>query len=225
MVGKKPSVLVVDDEQVVCDVLYEELSERGYLCTTVLSGNEAVVKLATEDFDVVLLDIRLPGMSGMEMLQGKWLNHGNTTTIMITAVNDVNTAVKAMKLGASDYLVKPFDLDRVDTSIRTALDSKQATSKSSIQMDAIACGVEAKFDPLSSYSKLVTQETIDIARQLGIAAEEIQQWAVAKAMLDSEKTRVIESSLSKLERSPLVQKIMGLLVPYQCAPKPDESQN
>ncbi len=209
----------------VCDVLYKGLSERGYLCTTVLSGNEALAKLAAEAFNVVLLDIRLPGMSGMEVLQKKWLNHGNTAIIMITAVNDVNTAVKAMKLGVSDYLVKPFDLDRVETSIRTALDSKQATKKPPTQMDAIAFGVEAKFDPLSSYSKLVTQETIDIARQLGMADEEIQQWAAAKAMLDSEKTRVIESSLSKLKRSPLVQKIMGLLVPYQCAAKPDESQN
>jgi len=131
MVWKKPSVLIVDDESVVCDVLYDGLSERGYLCTTVLNGNEALAKLATEDFNVVLLDIRLPGMSGMEVLWEIWLKQGNTATIMITAVNDVNTAVKAMKLGASDYLVKPFDLDRVETSIRTASDRKQANGKSS----------------------------------------------------------------------------------------------
>jgi len=225
MFDKKPSVLIVDDEQVVRDVLHEGLSERGYLCTTVLSGNDALAKLAAEDFEVVLLDIRLPGMSGMEVLREKCLNHGNTATIMITAVNDINTAIEAMKLGASDYLVKPFDLDKVETSIRTALDSKQANSKYSTQMDAIAHGVEARFDPLSSYSNLMTQRTIEIARQLGMADEEIQRWAAAKAMLNFEKTRVIESSLSKLKRSPLMQKIMGLLVPYQCAPKPGESQN
>lgn len=62
MVDKKPKVLVVDDEQVVCDLLYSELFERGYLCTTVLSGDDALAKLATQHFDVVLLDIRLPGM-------------------------------------------------------------------------------------------------------------------------------------------------------------------
>ncbi len=121
MVSKKPNVLIVDDEQVVCDLLHDELSERGYLCTTVLSGDDALGKLAKQDFDVVLLDIRLPGMSGMEVLREIWLNHGNTATIMITAVNDVDTAVEAMKLGASDYIVKPFDLDRVNTSIRAAL--------------------------------------------------------------------------------------------------------
>ena len=92
-------------------------------------------------------------------------------------------------------------------------------------MDAIAHGVEAKFDPLSSYSKLVTQTTIDIARQLGIADEEIQRWAATKAMLDSEKTRVIESSLSKLERSPLAQRMMGISQIHLYSPKPDESHN
>lgn len=84
----------------VCDLLREELSERGYLCTTVLRGDEALAKLAEQHFQVVLLDIRLPGMSGMEVLREIWLNHGNTATIMITAVNDVDTAVAAMKLGA-----------------------------------------------------------------------------------------------------------------------------
>ncbi|GAG71250.1 unnamed protein product [marine sediment metagenome] len=78
MVNQKPSVLIVDDEQVVCDVLYDELSDRGYLCTTALSGNDAVAKLAAEDFAVVLLDIRLPGMPGMEVLREIWLNHTNT---------------------------------------------------------------------------------------------------------------------------------------------------
>ena len=225
MVNQKPSVLIVDDEQVVCDILYDELSERGYLCTTVLSGNDALAKLEAEDFAVVLLDIRLPGMSGMEVLREISLSQGNTVTIMITAVNDVNTAVEAMKLGASDYLVKPFDLDRVETSIRTTLETKPATSKSSTEMDGIAFGVEARLDSLFSYSKIVAQETIDIARQLGMGEEEIQEWAAAKAELGSERNRVIKSSLDKLQRSPLAQSIMGVLMPYLYPPKSDEAQN
>jgi len=198
MVNKKPSILIVDDEQVVCDVLHDELSERGYLCATVLSGNDALAKLATEDFDVVLLDIRLPGMSGMEVLREIWLNHGNTATIMITAINDVNTAVEAMKLGASDYIVKPFDLERVAASISTALETKQAAQKSYSEMDAIALGVATRLEPFSSYSKMVTQRTIEIARQLGVAEEEIQRWAAVKAKLDSGRDKVIKSALGKL---------------------------
>jgi len=197
MVSQKSSVLIVDDEPVVCDVLHDELSEQGYLCTTVLSGDDALAKLATQDFDAVLLDIRLPGMSGMEVLREIWLNHGNTATIMITAINDVDTAVEAMKLGASDYIVKPFDLDRVNTSIRTALETKPATAKPPAEMDAIARGVEAKLDSFSSYSRLVTQRTMDIARQLGIAEEEIERWVVAKAKLDAKAHRTIKPSPDK----------------------------
>ncbi len=199
MTSKKPRVLIVDDEQVVCDLLHDELSERGYLCTTALEGNDALAKLAAQAFDAVLLDIRLPGMSGMEVLREIWLNYGNTATIMITAINDVETSVEAMRLGASDYIVKPFELDRVDASIRTALETKPATDKASSQIDAIARGVEAKFDPLSSYSKVVTKRTADIARQLGIVEAEIQRWQAAKERLDSERDRVIKSSVDKAE--------------------------
>ncbi len=200
MAEKKPSVLIVDDESVICDLLCEDLGERGYLCTAVLDGDDALIKLAAEDFDAVLLDIRLPGLSGMDVLREIWLNHGNTATVMITAVNDVETAVEAMKLGASDYIVKPFDLDKVESSICTALEAKPAASKTSTEMDAIARGVEIKVDPLSSYSKAVTQRTVDIARKLGLADKEIQRWAAAKAKakLDSNGGRVIKSSPDEL---------------------------
>ena len=212
MLNRKPRVLIVDDEQVVCDLLHDELTEKDYLCTTALDGNDALAKLAIEDFDVVLLDIRLPGMSGMEVLREIWLNHSDTATIMITAINDVDTAVEAMKWGASDYIVKPFDLDRVGTSISTALENEKAAPKSS-EMDAIARGVEAKFDPLLTLSREVTARTIEIAQRLGIAEEEIQEWAEAKAKLDSDISRVVKSSLNKLERSPLAQSIVGATVP------------
>jgi len=225
MVSQKPSVLIVDDEQVVCDVLSDELSGQGYLCCTVLSGNEALTKLATGDFEVILLDIRLPGMSGMEVLREIWLNHSDTATIVITAVNDVDTAVEAMKLGASDYIVKPFNLDEVNTSIHKVLETKQATDKSPTGMDAIARGVKARLDSLLGYSKIVAQETIDIARWLGMPEKEIRRWAAIRARHDARRNAAIESLLNKLERSPLAQKMMGIAVPYLWIPKPDESHN
>jgi len=225
MVSKKQRVLIVDDEQVVCDLLHDELSERGYQCTTVLDGDSVLAKLATEDFDVVLLDIRLPGMSGMEVLREIWSNHSNAAIIMITAINDVATAVEAMKHGARDYIVKPFGLDRIDASIRSALETKPVTNKPPTEIEAIASGVEAKLDPFSSYSKMVSQDTIDIARQLGIAEEEIQRWAAAKAKLISQRDSAIKSALSKLERSPLAQSIIGITELYRPTPESNESQN
>jgi len=225
MVSKKQRVLIVDDEQVVCDLLHDELSERGWLCTEALDGKGALDKLATEDFDVVLLDIRLPGMSGMEVLREIWSNHSNAAIIMITVMNDVATAVEAMKHGATDYIVKPFGLDRIDASIRSALETKPVTNKPPSEIEAIASGVEARFDPFSSYSKVVTQDTIEIARQLGIAEEEIQRWAAAKAKLISQRDSAIKSALSKLERSPLAQRIMGMTELYRHTPESSESQN
>ena len=239
MVSEKPALLIVDDEQVVCDVLSDELSEQGYLCSVALNGNEALAKLMIQHFKVVLLDMRLPGMSGVEVLRKIRLNHRDTATIMITVVNDVDTAVEVMKLGASDYIVKPFDLDRVSTSIRTALragdrlserrdcqtQDEQATEEFLSQMDAIAYGVEARLDSLFGYSKRVIKETTNIAWQFGIPGEEIRRWAAGRLGHDTKKNEAIKSSLNKLERSPLAQKIMGLLVPYRCIPKPDEPQN
>ena len=193
MDNKKPSALIVDDEQVVCDLLSYELSDRGYLCSTALDGKDALAKLATEEFDVALLDIRLPGMSGMEVLREILLAHGNTAIIMVTAVNDVDTAVEAMKLGASDYIVKPFDIDAVDSSVRAALETRRPAGKSVSEMDAIASGVEVLLDPFLGYSKMVTQRTVDIARRLGINEEEIQRWAAEKASLDSTRNKVTTS--------------------------------
>ena len=197
MANKKQKILIVDDEQVICDILHDELSEQSYLCTTVLNGDDALAQLAKQDFDVVLLDIRLPGMSGMEVLREIWLNHTDAATIMITAVNDVDTAVQAMKLGASDYIVKPFELDRVSTTIGTALEAKQTAQKPSSRMNAITRGVEARLDPFSAFSGVLTERTIEIARQLGVAEEEIQKWAAAKAKLDSERDRIIKSEPSE----------------------------
>ena len=213
MVDKKPSVLIVDDAQVVCDVLSDELSERGYLCTTAYNGSEALNKLATEDFEVVLLDIRLPDMSGMEVLSKIRSNHPHTETIMITVVSDVDTAVEAMKLGALDYIVKPFNLDKLDEGIRTVLATKQTTDESPARMDAIARGVEARFDSLIGYSKIVAQETIDIAGHLGIPEEEIHRWTATRTGHDVSTNATMESSPNQLGRSPFARKTMGMVVP------------
>jgi len=225
MADKRTGVLIVDDEPVVCDVLYNALTERGYLCTRAFNARGALAKLETQDFEVVLLDVKLPEMSGLEVLSKIRSNHHNSCAIIITTVSNIDTAVEAMKLGASDYIIKPFDLDRVNTSIRTALETKQVTEKSPTEMDAIARGVEARLESLFGFSKIVTQETVDIARRFDIPQKEIQKWAAIRARHDAKRNAAIKSSLNKLERSPLAQSMMGIVVPYLCTPESDESQN
>ena len=92
----------------LCNVSYDELNEEGYLCTTAFDGNAVLTKLAIQDFDIALLDIMLPGISGVEILRNIRLNHNNISVIMITAVNDIGTAVEAMKLGAQ-YGIQTLD--------------------------------------------------------------------------------------------------------------------
>ena len=92
-------------------------------------------------------------------------------------------------------------------------------------MDVIAFGVEAGRNLFDSHSKIVTQATIGIARRIGIADKEIQNWAAARAKLDSERERVIKSALNKLERNPLAQSLMGMTDLHRFKINPDEPQN
>ena len=190
---EKVTVLIVDDEKMICDVLENDLSERGYECTSAQTGEDALTELRLKKFDVVLLDIRLPGISGLEVLMDIWLHHKGTATIMITGVNDVDTAVAAMKSGADDYITKPFDLDRVDTRIRKALLAKQA-SVSQEQIAAIARGMEARMDPSSSVREMITERTVYIAQLLGIPKEEINRWAASNIEADAKRSKIIEQS-------------------------------
>lgn len=247
MTASKPKVLIVDDEQVVCDLLYDELHEQGYLCSIALEGTEALAKLAAEDFDVVLLDVRLPDISGIDVLATMRLKHPHVAAVMVTAISSIDTAVEATKLGALDYIVKPFNLGRVDASIRTILESKTRLSENRKretdccvadeeegelameepyrQMNAIACGVEARLNSFLGYSKRVTQEAAGIAWQLGIHEAEIERWVATRSKSDTERNAAIESLRDKLARSPLAQSIMGMAVPHQCRPKLSECQN
>jgi DNA-binding response OmpR family regulator len=198
-VHTKPQILIVDDEPAVCNVLTDDLSEHGYLCTTALDGREAVTKLEKGEFDIALLDIKMPGMSGLEVLKRIRADSHNTATIMITCVNGIDTVAAALKLGAWDYIIKPFDLDRVHTSICAALWFWQANAaaKGSAQMDAIASGVEAKHDLFSTISRIVTKRTVEIARDLGIAEEDIERWAEARQKVDSKRAILIKLALNQ----------------------------
>lgn len=130
MASKKLSVLVVDDEPMLCDLLSEALTGLGYECATTLSGDDALAHLSVRKFDVVLLDIKMPRMSGMDVLQQMRINYSNTAIIMMTGVNDADTAVQAIKLGASDYIVKPFELEKLEQRIHTVLETRPTKKKS-----------------------------------------------------------------------------------------------
>ncbi len=121
MVDRKTKVLVVDDEETVRVLLQRILQAAGYEAIIAANGKEALSVIAGGGIDVVMLDINMPGMSGVEVLGKINADWPDLCVIMVTAVADAQTAVTAMKLGAYDYITKPFEQDEALRKIRQAV--------------------------------------------------------------------------------------------------------
>ncbi len=121
--ARKLSILIVDDEESVRDSLYNWFIEDGYHVECAESAMSALKMLESESFDIILADIKMPGMDGLEMLKRIKLIKADSIVIMMTAFATVDTAVQALKDGAFDYVTKPFDPDDLSHLIRNA--SKQ----------------------------------------------------------------------------------------------------
>jgi DNA-binding NtrC family response regulator len=120
MAGKS-RVLVVDDEEALRYLLSTELAAEGYDVETAGDGDEAIEAIRQKDYDVVLLDIKMPRVDGFEVLRFIKQNKPEIKVIMLTAYADVKNAIEALKLGASDFVSKPYDLEDILTSINRAL--------------------------------------------------------------------------------------------------------
>ncbi len=117
----KNSVLIVDDEAIVRESIRDWLKDAGYQVATAESGEEALKMMETQDFSVVVLDVRLPGKTGIKILKEIKALRPEVKSIIITAYPSVELAVEAMKLEAIDYLIKPIDPDDLERLIRETL--------------------------------------------------------------------------------------------------------
>ncbi|HJX73790.1 MAG TPA: response regulator, partial [Candidatus Deferrimicrobiaceae bacterium] len=109
----KGRVFLIDDDGLILSMLSRALRNEGYEVQTDASGEEVVSRVRSFHPDVVLLDIRLPGKSGMELLEEIVGSGMDTQVVMLTSDDTAETAIRAMKRGAVDYLTKPFNLDEV----------------------------------------------------------------------------------------------------------------
>jgi two-component system response regulator AtoC len=116
-------ILVVDDEPGVRKGIAQVLSDQGHSVRTAGDGQEALALMAEATPNLVLLDVRLPGLDGVELLTVIRQEHPETGVIMITAYPNIEGAVECMKLGALDYVVKPFRIDDLEAAVKKALDS------------------------------------------------------------------------------------------------------
>lgn len=115
--AEKRSILVVDDEDALRIVLSAELNSEGYNVRTAADGMEALTELGKANFDLVLLDIKMPNMNGFEVLKVIKEKYSGTKVIMLTGFADLKNAIESKKLGAEDFVSKPYDLVDLLTTI------------------------------------------------------------------------------------------------------------
>lgn len=125
MKAETSKILVVDDERDICRALEFLLSREGYKVMTANNGQEALKKIESEDFDLVISDLRMEGIDGLQVLEKALALNSGLIVIIMTAYASVESAVEAMKKGASDYIVKPFINEDVKMTVRRLLEHKK----------------------------------------------------------------------------------------------------
>src|SRR5947208_4776237 len=126
-IGMSTSILVVDDERAIQDTLAWCLRTDGHEVRTAGSGEEALAIMADQGFDLIISDIIMPGLSGVDLLRKVHVLQPQTLFVLITAFATVETAVEALREGVSDYIVKPFKLDELRLRVRRLLEHQAAS--------------------------------------------------------------------------------------------------
>ena len=223
---EQESILVVDDEPHVVDILAKHLRIEGYAASTAENAREALEKIRQEEYSLLLSDIRMPGMSGLELLRKARAIAPDMAVVMVTAVLDREAAVEALRCGAYDYLVKPFDLDDVTLSINRALEKRRLVLENrdyqlnlekkveertrdlagknreirELSLNAIKAlvfALEAKHKYTEGHSRRVAAHAAGIAAGMGLLQDEIDRIELAGLLHDIGKIGIRDSILNK----------------------------
>ncbi|MDH3892609.1 MAG: sigma-54 dependent transcriptional regulator [candidate division Zixibacteria bacterium] len=146
----KHSVLVVDDDNLVNELVYETLNRAGYDCRTAHSAEEAMAELNDREADIILSDLKMPGMDGIELLKYVKKSSPDVVVIMITAFGTIETAVRAIKLGADDFLIKPVVPETIE----------HITARASEMLDLRRENAIMKRDLTHKFQNLVGKSTL-----------------------------------------------------------------
>jgi two-component system response regulator AtoC len=125
----RPAILIVEDESLLRHSLKKALSREGYQTLTAASGEEALESFREDSPDIILLDVKLPDMDGMQVLKRIKAVDGNVPVIIMTAFSGIRGAVEAIKLGAYDYIAKPFDIEELKFVLARSLASQKAVAE------------------------------------------------------------------------------------------------
>ena len=126
-------ILIIEDDTNINNMISEYLTSNGYLCTQAFSGSEGALRFSMEPFDLILLDLMLPGMTGEELIK---TFAGKLPVMVLSAKNELDSKVELLSAGANDYICKPFDLKellvRIQVQLRTLPASKQPDAKTEL---------------------------------------------------------------------------------------------
>ncbi|MHC4861250.1 MAG: HD domain-containing phosphohydrolase [Planctomycetota bacterium] len=139
-----PRLLVVDDEHAIAELLARHLERENYRVYTAFDGDEALEALEKARFDLVITDIRMPGRDGLSLLEVAKSKDEVLPVIVLTSVTSVDTAVMAMRMGAEDYIVKPFNLEALTISVERALEKRGLVIENRQHQEALELAVEEK---------------------------------------------------------------------------------
>jgi len=118
-------ILIVDDEEMITVLIAQRLFREGYFCATANNGNEALNHFYKNHFSLMITDVKMPEMDGIDLLKNVKTINSNMMVIVMTSYPEIGVAVEAMRLGANDFLIKPIDLDLLVLSVRNALEKKR----------------------------------------------------------------------------------------------------
>ena len=117
-------ILVVDDEEIIRDMLFDTLTQAGYTVKTAKDGSDVIAQIENESFDIVITDIKMPDIGGMELLIRVRRTNPNVCVLLMTAYGTIKSAINAIKLGAHDYICKPFELSEMEKIVEKAAKPK-----------------------------------------------------------------------------------------------------
>lgn len=219
MTGKADKILIVDDEETIRRVLSKKLSNEGYECFQAADAAQALEEMAKNDYSLVILDINMPGKTGLELLPEIKNNFPAAQVLMATANTDIDMAIQCLKNGAYDYVTKPFNLDEFIISVKRALEKRRLElenieyrrnleEKVSIQAEKIrlsfmnalgslASALEAKDTYTGGHSNRVADISGAVAAAMSLSEEMVEKIKLAGLVHDVGKIGIREDILNK----------------------------
>lgn len=149
-------ILIAEDEEITLKHMSYALGQEGYSVTTSKNGTDALKKIEGEDFDILIADIKMPGIDGLTLLAEVKDKHPNTEVIIITGFGSVESAVEAMKRGATDYITKPFNLDELNLKIKKIQEKKRLENENIALKVSLGLDKDTPFIAKSKVMKRVT---------------------------------------------------------------------